>query len=693
MGHVRDLPRSRMGIEIEQDFEPKYVIPAKSRKTVTYLKKLAKGKQAIFLAPDPDREGEAISWHLAEIFAGASDSIQRVEFNEITKDAVLAAFVHPRNINSNLVDAQQARRVLDRLVGYELSPLLWKKVGSGLSAGRVQSVALRLVVEREKEIEAFVPVEYWTLDAKLNSLREAIKDWVFTASLDKINNVKAVVSNQEQSEKIKGEVEKGTWITEKIEEKERMRRPQSPYTTSKLQQEAFSRLGFTAARTMQIAQHLYEGIPLSSQEGTVGLITYMRTDSVSISPVAISSIREFIQSEYGAEYLPEKPNFYKTKKGAQEAHEAIRPSSVDRTPEKLRAYLKPEELKLYELIWRKTVSSQIKPALDKVVTAWVRAAEIYIFKATGTRNVFPGFQIVYGKGEEEGVSLIPPIEKGEVLNLKELVHDQHFTKPPARYNDASLVKTLEEKGIGRPSTYVPTISTILARHYVNRKANAFVPTELGVLVVNLLLEHFSGVMDYDFTANMEKQLDEVEEGTLSWKKAIRDFYKPFNEAIELAREQMKDVKKVITETNYKCEDCGKTLVIRLGRFGKFMACSGFPACKKTRSLPTGFGCPEENCGGDLAERRARGGRIFFGCTHYPECRYLAPRLPKSADDVIPGIEKQPLVLLVPLILTEIAAEPKLEKEPSVEIEVKAENEPSPETESGSEPEAKSGDGA
>ncbi len=653
MGHVRDLPRSKLGVNLESNFEPHYVIPTKSKKTVTKLKKMAKKMGSIFLAPDPDREGEAISWHLAAIFQSEEHPIKRVVFNEITRDAVRKAFEKPRDIDLNLVNAQQARRVMDRIVGYLLSPLLWKKVRSGLSAGRVQSVALRLISEKENEIRAFKPEEYWTIEAALSSKREGVRESKFLAKLDKIRNEKAKISNAAEAQALKEILEKEIFHVADVEEKERRRKPLAPFTTSKMQQEAYTKLGFTAAKTMQIAQRLYEGIDLGPDVGTVGLITYMRTDSVRVAEDAIVDVRRFIGKKYGEEYLPSEPNVFKSKKGAQDAHEAIRPTATERIPDSVRKYLSQDEWKLYRLIWSKFVSSQMNEAIDRMIGVSILAGADYAFRATGMQNIFPGFSVVYNEwtpdepapgeekkepdGEEEPeVFELPALQKGEELNTHEIQSAQHFTKPPARYNDASLVKTLEEKGIGRPSTYAPTIHTLLARHYVERKSGALIPTELGQLVTDLLLKHFEKIVDYDFTADMENELDKVEEGELDWATAVKEFYEPFQKDLEKARETMEDMRQEPIVTEHKCDICGKVMVIRQGRFGRFLACSGFPECRYTRSIPTGFRCPNEGCDGEMVQRRSRNGRRFYGCSRYPQCRYVASELPKP-----PGSQTAP----------------------------------------------------
>lgn len=638
MGHVRDLPKSKMGVDLTGNFEPHYIVMKKAKKTVMHLKKMAKNKTGIFLAPDPDREGEAISWHLAHILKEGNEKavVSRVVFNEITKEAVKEAFKHPREIAMNLVNAQQARRILDRIVGYELSPLLWKKVGRGLSAGRVQSVALRLVVDREKEIRSFVPVEYWSVVAKLSSERGENSGKMFLAKLDKIDNEKADLTNRDQTEKIRSEVETLPFKIQKVDKRERVRNPQAPFTTSKLQQEAYNRLGFPAAKTMRVAQKLYEGAEIG-EEGTIGLITYMRTDSVNISTTAQAEAAQYIKNKFGKDYLPEKPPVYRSKKGAQEAHEAIRPSSVNREPAAMKHFLSDEEFKLYELIWRKFVSSQMTSAVDEQISVFILAGEKYGFKSSGRRNLFPGFGVVYAApteeknaedSEDEVTGELPDLIADEILKLHELLGNQHFTKPPARFNDASLVKMLEEKGIGRPSTYAPTIYTLVMREYVNRKGGALMPTELGETVVTLLVEHFPKVLDVQFTAAMEEELDKIEDGEIDWVEVLRAFFGPFQADIAVAKEEMKNMRQEAVPTDYKCEVCTKPMVIKWGRFGKFLACSGFPECKSTRSIPTGFQCPQ--CGGDLVKRMSKKRRTFFGCSKYPNCTYIANKLPEKA---------------------------------------------------------------
>ncbi|MFA5159188.1 MAG: type I DNA topoisomerase [Candidatus Omnitrophota bacterium] len=645
MGHVRDLPKSRMAVDIEHDFTPEYIIIRRALKTVKQLKKDAENKETIYVAPDPDREGEAISWHLAHIFSeeGHGPKILRVEFNEITKEAVLKAFDHPRAIDMNLVNAQQARRILDRVVGYQLSPLLWRNVGRGLSAGRVQSVALRFIVDREREIRKFMPQEYWTLDAKLSASEGPEQSKIFLSRLTQIDKVKPELKDQAGTDRIKQELRQLPFKVSNIEKTEKRRKPQAPYTTSKLQQEAYSRLGFSAANTMRIAQRLYEGVELGD-EGSVGLITYMRTDSVNIAVSAQEEAARYIREKFGKEYLPERPPVYKSRKGAQEAHEAVRPTSVFRIPDSVKDFLENDELKLYELIWRKFLASQMVPAVDEHTAISILAGEKYEFRTTGKRSLFLGFTAAFGEikvekenskevEEEEApeVAELPDLKIGQNLVLHDLLGEQHFTKPPPRFNDASLIKLLEEKDIGRPSTYAPTISTILGRMYAERKGGALMPTELGETVVDILVQHFPTILDAKFTALMEEELDEIEEGKMEWVKVLKDFYGPFGELLARAQTEMKSVKQAPIPTDYKCAVCGKQVFIKFGRFGKFMACSGFPECKYTRSIPTGFFCPEPGCGGELVKRRAKGRRAFYGCSNYPKCTYVVNELPQKED--------------------------------------------------------------
>jgi DNA topoisomerase-1 len=679
MGHLRDLPASRLGVDVEHDFAPHYIVIQKRRKFAKELQEAARGREAIYLAPDPDREGEAISWHLERLLLeddeaqakkaakkaaaksakapgveppkkkgkasgkagnGAASingtrKIYRITFHEITPEAIKAAVKHPRMIDLKKVNAQQARRVLDRLVGYSLSPLLWKKIGRGLSAGRVQSVALRLIVDREKEIEAFKPQEYWTIEAVL---AKASGGAAFTAQLDKIGEKKAEIKTQAEAQQLTEALKGESYRVGKVDEKEQRRYPKPPFTTSTLQQEAFHKLGFSSARTMRLAQDLYEGMDIG-ESGPVGLITYMRTDSVRIAHEAMVAVRAFIPQRFGKEFLPDAPRAYKSRKSAQEAHEAVRPTSVTRTPESLKGHLDDDQLALYQLIWQRFVASQMTDAVDRVVSVQIDAGK-YRLKANGRTNIFPGWTQAYQEGKDEqetddgrlSEGVLPPLAAGDALTLSGVTPSQHFTKPPRRFTDASLVKTLEEAGIGRPSTYAPTIQTIVGRDYVRRQSGSLVPTQLGRMVTEMLIEHFPEIMDLKFTADMEEELDRVEEGNLEWVSVIREFYTPFSTRVTTAQEKMRDVKREVIQTNYVCEKCGKPMVIKWGRFGQFLSCAAYPDCKNAKPVPTGVKCPQENCGGDLIERRARG-RHFYGCSNYPNCRYTARRLEKDAAGV------------------------------------------------------------
>ena len=625
MGHVIDLPKSKMGIDVDNNFEPKYIVVKDRKKTLSELKKKAKGKKEIFLACDPDREGEAISWHLKGAL-GEGKKCWRVVFNEITKEAVQNAFKVPADVNMNLVGAQQARRVLDRLVGYSLSPLLWAKVGRGLSAGRVQSVALRLIVDQERKILAFKPEEYWTLAAEFKKQKGDTRP--FKAELEKIGDKKAELNDKVHADKALEATKNGPFVVEEIKKQKKKRNPSAPLTTSKLQQASYNRFRFPASKTMKVAQMLYEGVDIG-EEGSVGLITYMRTDSVRLSDSALKETRDFILKTYGKEYLPATPNVYKSKKAAQEAHEAIRPSSVFRKPKDIESYLTPDQFKLYSLIWEQTVSSQMTPAQIAQESAEIRVGE-YLFRATGSRVEFAGCLAAAGRDEEEDHPL-PPLEKGEVLTLLNLAHSQHFTKPPARFTDASLVKAMEEKGIGRPSTYAPTIATLTGRDYIRRDGGSLVPTELGMLVTDLLVKHFARLLDFEFTAGMEEELDQIEEGQTDWAKVVKNFYDSFRVQMELAKDQIQTVKKVAEPTDEICEKCGKPMVIKWGRRGRFMSCSAWPECKNAKSISTGVPCPQCKTG-KLVMRKAKSGkgRPFYGCTAYPNCNFISNKLP-SAD--------------------------------------------------------------
>lgn len=623
-GHIRDLPKSKLGVDVEKNFEPTYIIPKDKQKIVTDLKKAAKKTDGVLFATDEDREGEAISWHLANILDIPAEKVRRLVFHEITKSAIEESLKNPRELDLNLVNAQQARRVLDRLVGYKLSPFLWKKVARGLSAGRVQSVAMRLIVEREREIQAFQPQEYWSVEAIFEKDKQLI-----AAKLHKINGQsldKLEIKNKEEADKILQELEGSQYQVAAVSQKTLKKRAAAPFTTSTLQQEANRRLGFSAKQTMMLAQQLYEGIDLKGQ-GHVGLITYMRTDSVVLSGKFLNEARQLIQEKFGNKFVPEKPNFFTTKsKLAQEAHEAIRPTEASRDPAFLKEILEPKLWRLYDLIWKRAVSSQMEDAIFNGTTIDINNPdEKYTFRANGNVIVFPGFLTLYPDSQKE--TLLPEVVEKDILPLQELKNEQHFTEPPARYNDASLVKILEEYGIGRPSTYAPTISTIIARKYVERdEKKRFQPTDIGFLVTDILIEHFPQIVDYQFTAKMEDDFDAIAEGKTTWQKPIQDFYGPFAENLEIKNQEL--TKKELTEQETKevCDKCGSPMVIKIGRFGKFLACSNYPTCKNTKPLgeekdlpPIDEKCPE--CGSPLMRRRGRFG-LFISCSNYPTCKYI-----------------------------------------------------------------------
>ena len=627
MGHVIDLPKNKMGIDVENGFNPEYIVIPERRKFLAKLKKEVKKVKELFLAPDPDREGEAISWHLKNAL-GKNKKVYRVSFDEITEKAVKEAFRHPREIDANLVKAQQARRILDRIVGYSISPILWRKVTRGLSAGRVQSVAVRLVVDRENEIRAFNPKEYWDIEAILKKNEEGEKYGPFTAKLDKKDKVKIELHNKENSEEVLKEIQKAAFTIQDIRESKKRRHAYPPFTTSTMQQEAFNRLRFPVSRTMRVAQQLYEGLEMG-KEGSVALITYMRTDSVRISADAQEESRNYIIDKFGKKYYPELPNRYKSKKSAQEAHEAIRPNLPLREPDKVRHYLKPDQYKLYELIWNRFVASQMQEALYSTMSVAIKADK-YIFKASGSNLLFDGFLTVYKDPDKESEKkdVIPPLSKNEVLELVKLVPSQHFTKPPAHYSDASLVRVLEEKGIGRPSTYAPIISTIILRNYVKRLSGYLYPTELGEVVNGLLVRHFPKILDIKFTAILEDELDGIEQGEIDWLTVLKSFYSPFIASVDAAKETMKSIKREGIKTDEICPTCGEHLIIKWGRRGKFLSCSAFPKCRFAKSITTGMKCPNEGCDGELIERRSKRGP-FYGCTRYPKCTYTTRRLPKQ----------------------------------------------------------------
>ncbi|MGA8301867.1 MAG: type I DNA topoisomerase [Terriglobales bacterium] len=785
-GHVKDLPKSSLGVDVEDGFDTEYVVIPGKEKVLAKLKKLALSADKIYLAPDPDREGEAIAAHLADELGddgkktkkgkaakkkkekeedGGGPRIQRVTFNEITQRAVKAAFEHPRDIDQNLVDAQQARRVLDRLVGYQVSPLLWDKVRRGLSAGRVQTVALRLIVDREREIKAFEKKEYWTIDANL----AAAKPPAFDARFLGKGEERVEVTNGEDAEKIRLALEKANWVVRSVERKERRRNATPPFTTSKLQQDASRKLRFSVKRAMMIAQRLYEGVELG-EEGLVGLITYMRTDSTRVAPEAIAEVREYVGSEYGPQYLPESPNTYKEKKDAQGAHEAIRPTSATRHPDQVKQYLQEDEFKVYKLIWQRFVASQMNPAVFDQTTVDIdakAASEIFWFRVTGSVMKFDGFLKVYEESkdskdeeDEELKHKLPALEAGHKLTLKALKPEQHFTEPPPRYNEASLVKELEERGIGRPSTYATILSTIQERQYAQKIGGKFTPTEIGLVVTDLLVENFKDIFDFQYTARLEEELDEIEEGKEKWTDALADFYKKFAKDLKYAEKHMENIKRMEKPTDEKCErcgaplvikwgkhgsfyacstyekddpnsctftkenpinlpdldsadmqetaqeeyceNCGRVMVLKRGRFGQFMACTGYPDCKTTRRLDQGKRvpdipldeiCPEcktrnliirhgrygeftscsgypdckyvkQNfigvkcplCGeGELVEKRARKGNTFYGCSKYPKCKFtsaakpIAEKCPKCAHDyLVERMRKDGTVIACPI---------------------------------------------
>ncbi len=683
VGHIRDLPQRELGVDIEKGFAPKYVTIRGKGKTLAELRRAAKASRAVYLATDPDREGEAIAWHVAEQL-GDGAKVRRVLFHEITKDAVQAAMKHPVAIDDRKVEAQQARRILDRLVGYKASPLLWKSVKRGLSAGRVQTVALRLIVEREEEIRAFRPQEYWTIDAQCQAEGKQ-----FTARLHKIAGKKPELHNREAAAAVVRDITGRPFVVSDVARKERRKRPPPPFTTSTLQQEAAKQLGFSTQRTMRAAQQLYEGVEIGG-EGAVGLITYMRTDSTRVAPAAIAAVRGFIGREFGPEYLPDKPNAYANRKAAQDAHEAVRPTDVHRRPEQVRPFLSAEQFKLYQLIWKRFVASQMTPVVYDTTTIDLevqgakggKGSQVkapagggpYLFRATGSVVVFDGYHVLYREGHEaeEGVTLddlapVPALAVGQQVEVREIVPSQHFTEPPPRYSEASLVKELERLGIGRPSTYATIVSTLRQRGYVHTLARRFQPTELGETVARVMVSRFPDIFNVDFTSEMEEELDKVEEGELGWQKVLEDFWQPFAEALgkvdtqAMIREahDVGDLDRTpcpecggkltvksgrfgpfIACTNYPecrytkplkrdkapdrptdevCRECGSPMVIKTGRYGEFLACSRYPECKHTRPIPLGVKCP--SCGGDLVERRTRRGRSFYGCSNYPDCTF------------------------------------------------------------------------
>ncbi|WP_139904551.1 type I DNA topoisomerase [Clostridium thermarum] len=620
MGHIRDLPKSQLGVDVENGYNPKYITIRGKGDLLDKLKKAAKKSEQIYLATDPDREGEAISWHLAKALDIQSDTPCRIEFNEITKNAVKNAIKNPRKINEGLVDAQQARRILDRLVGYEISPILWKKVKWGLSAGRVQSVALKLICDREEEILNFVPKEFWTIESELKKKKDKQN---FKVKLSGYMGKKIEIDNGEQCNRIISELEQNEFKVKLVKKGSKLKNPLPPFTTSTLQQDANRKLNFSTKKTMSLAQQLYEGVEIKGK-GSVGLITYMRTDSVRISEEAQKNAADFILSSYGSEYLPKTPRIYKGKKSAQDAHEAIRPTYTELTPAELKESLAPDMLKLYTLIWNRFIASQMASCILNTTSVEIVNGD-YLFKASGSKVKFDGFMKVYEytNEEEENSINVPELEEGEVLEKKKIDGIQHFTQPPSRFNEASLVKMLEENGIGRPSTYAPIITTILERKYVERDKKSLVPTGLGKIVNTIMCEYFKGIVDVDFTAELENRLDNIEDGKEKWQKIVDDFYIPLKESIEIAE---KEINKITIEdkvSDIACDKCGRMMVIKQGRFGEFLACPGYPECKNTKAIveELNVSCPK--CGGKVVVKRSKKGKKFFGCENYPNCDFVS----------------------------------------------------------------------
>ncbi|HEY4543034.1 MAG TPA: type I DNA topoisomerase [Tissierellaceae bacterium] len=621
VGHVRDLPKSRLGIDIEDNFEPGYINIRGKGPVINELKKEGKKAEKIYLATDPDREGEAISWHLAYLLDIDENEPSRVEFNEITKTAVKKAMKTPRKIDQDLVDAQQARRVLDRLVGYQISPLLWKKIKRGLSAGRVQSVATKMICDREEEINNFIPEEYWSIQALLNKNNKNFEANFFGERLENGKDEKVELKNEEQVKAIIDNLDLDNFVVDNVTKGSRKRNPYAPYTTSTLQQDASRRLNFTTKKTMSIAQQLYEGIDIKG-EGTAGLITYMRTDSTRISDEAVEGAKSFILSRYGKEYSNGGRNYNKKgKSDSQDAHEAIRPTRFDKSPAEIKDSLTKDQYKLYELIWNRFLSSQMTPAVYDTLRVDM-ISNNYIFRSTGRTLVFPGFLKVYNIIDDNEKDMdMPNLEENDKVVVDKINPNQHFTQPPGRYTEASLIKTLEENGIGRPSTYAPTIGTILARNYVILENKTFVPTELGILVNELLVEYFGEVINEEFTAKLEDQLDEIAEGNSEWKEVVSDFYEDFYKYLKVAEEEIEVVEIEDEETDIPCEKCGRNMVIKMGRFGKFLACPGYPECKNTKTIldKVGVDCPE--CDGEIVRKKTKRGRNFYGCSNYPKCEF------------------------------------------------------------------------
>ena len=627
MGHIRDLPKSKLGVDVNNNFEPEYINIRGKGDLIKELKKDAKKAKKVYLATDPDREGEAIAWHLSKILDVEDDKITRVTFNEITKTAVQKAIKEPRNIDINLVDAQQARRVLDRIVGYKISPVLWKKVRRGLSAGRVQSVAVKLIVDREEEIEKFIPEEYWNIYAKLLDSKTKTE---FEARLYGKQGKKLEIHNKEEVDEILSIIEKAKYIVQDVKKGEKKRTPAPPFTTSTMQQESSRKLGFTLKKTMSVAQGLYEGVKIQ-EKGTVGLITYMRTDSTRISEEARKSAKEHIVKEYGEKYYENR--YYKTNKDAQDAHEGIRPTYIDLEPEQIKEDLTKDQYKLYKLIYNRFMASQMSSAIYDTISVTIDANN-YTFKANGQNLKFKGFMTLYVEGtdekenEEEG--MIPELEINQEVIKQKIESKQSFTEPPARYTEASLVKTLEEKGIGRPSTYSPTITTILERRYIEKEQKQLKPTELGKIVNKLLTENFSNIINVEFTANIENQFDNIAEGKEEWKKMIADFYTPFEENVEKVQKELEHVEMVDEVSDVKCDKCGRMMVYKYGKFGKFLACPGYPECKNTKAIVETIDVPCPKCGGTIQVRKAKSKKKYYICENNPKsCDYISWNKPKK----------------------------------------------------------------
>lgn len=626
MGHIRDLPKSQLGVNVEDNFEPKYITIRGKGELLAKLRKAAKTSDKVYLATDPDREGEAISWHLSHLLGIKENEPCRIEFNEITKDAVKNAIKNPRPINQNLVDAQQARRILDRLVGYKISPLLWRKVRKGLSAGRVQSVASKIICEREREIEAFKPGEYWNLKGIFISSKNKQS---FEAQLHSKGKKKIDLKSKQEVDQVLAAIKGEDYTVTKVQKGSRKRSAPPPFTTSTMQQEASRKLGFTTKKTMMLAQQLYEGVDVKG-EGSVGLITYMRTDSTRVSDQALAEVRTIIQEKFGKDYVPSKANIFRSKKGSQDAHEAIRPTSVRYSPKDLQSSLKRDQLRLYTLIYNRFMASQMKPALYETLTVNISAGE-YIFRASGSRKVFPGYTALYMEGNDEGKEekdiMLPDLEEGEKLELKEYKSEQKFTQPPARYTEASLVRALEDMGIGRPSTYAPTISTIISRGYVVRDARILYPTDLGFIVNDLMDKYFPKIMEYKFTAAMEEKLDKIEEGEVNWRDLLNEFYPSFADYLSHAEQDIGKIEIKDEESDVVCEKCGANMVIKTGRYGKFLACPNFPKCRNTKPIVEEINIPCPKCSAQIVVRKSKRGRKFYGCSNYPECDFVSWDMP------------------------------------------------------------------